>query len=287
MRKEDDIQYIVYKTINLVNGKIYIGVHATETPYEFDGYFGSSKHLTNSRNKYGDENFIRETLFVFSTSEEAYAKEAEVVNIEFVNSKDTYNLKIGGFGSMKGELCPNYGRHLSEETKKKMSDSTKGVNHPFYGKKLTAEHRKNISKVRKGKTYAELGFVFKDETREKIRQSKLGSKNPNFGKTPSLETRIKLSIAGKNRKLSKETRDKISKANTGNYKLSKAVHKQRLKDVLEIPKIRGWKTKLCIKWKLTRNAISAVDAFIERFCKDIDIYEFPKEEKKCQITQDV
>ena len=32
------MKYIVYKTTNLVNNYIYIGVHKTNTPYEFDGY---------------------------------------------------------------------------------------------------------------------------------------------------------------------------------------------------------------------------------------------------------
>jgi hypothetical protein len=34
------MKYIVYLTTNLVNKKIYVGVHETETPYEFDGYLG-------------------------------------------------------------------------------------------------------------------------------------------------------------------------------------------------------------------------------------------------------
>jgi hypothetical protein len=32
--------YIVYKTTCLINDKIYIGVHKTETPNDFDGYIG-------------------------------------------------------------------------------------------------------------------------------------------------------------------------------------------------------------------------------------------------------
>ena len=34
------MKYIVYQTINVVNNKVYIGVHKTETPYIFDGYLG-------------------------------------------------------------------------------------------------------------------------------------------------------------------------------------------------------------------------------------------------------
>lgn len=32
------MKHIVYKTINLDNNKIYIGVHQTEIPEIFDGY---------------------------------------------------------------------------------------------------------------------------------------------------------------------------------------------------------------------------------------------------------
>lgn len=35
------MKYIVYLTTNLVNKKIYIGVHGTENPDKFDGYLGN------------------------------------------------------------------------------------------------------------------------------------------------------------------------------------------------------------------------------------------------------
>jgi len=92
--------YIVYKTTNLVNQKIYIGVHKQKFffPILFDGYLGSGKDLKKAIKKYGEENFIRETLFVFYNKKEAFAKEAELVNEAFVKRKDTYNLCTGGRG---------------------------------------------------------------------------------------------------------------------------------------------------------------------------------------------
>lgn len=119
MSKSNSI-YIIYRTTNLVNQKIYIGVHKQKFhfPVLFDGYLGSGKHLKKAIKKYGAECFSRETLFVYYTPEEAFAKEAELVNEAFVNRKDTYNLCCGGKGDRNKRKC-------SLETKQKISDSAK------------------------------------------------------------------------------------------------------------------------------------------------------------------
>lgn len=88
--------YTIYKTTNLVNGKIYIGSHKTKDLD--DGYMGSGKYLLRAIEKHGAENFKKEILFVFSNPEEMYAKEAELVNEDFLAEENTYNLKVGGFG---------------------------------------------------------------------------------------------------------------------------------------------------------------------------------------------
>ena len=103
-------KYIVYKTTNRINNKIYIGVHRTDVDIN-DGYIGCGlynncnnkyKHYVfhSAVEKYGAENFIRETLFEFEDSEEgkqqAYKKEAELVNRNFLKRKDVYNTVLGG-----------------------------------------------------------------------------------------------------------------------------------------------------------------------------------------------
>ena len=101
------MKYIVYLTTNLVNRYIYIGVHQTETPETFDGYYGCGiyRHssLKNPKTKfqyalkhYGFDKFERRTLKIFNTAEEAYALEAQLVNEEFIRRPDTYNMLVGG-----------------------------------------------------------------------------------------------------------------------------------------------------------------------------------------------
>ena len=101
--------WIVYKTTNKINKKIYVGVHKQADPNVFDGYLGRGLSTYNKHYylypcapfhyavvKYGFENFKRETLFIFDNEKQAYAKEAEIVDAAFVNRNDTYNVALGG-----------------------------------------------------------------------------------------------------------------------------------------------------------------------------------------------
>lgn len=104
-------KYIVYETTNLVNNKIYIGVHKTADPDKFDGYLGNGIYATQpytyqysktyfqcAVKKYGPKNFRRKTLAVFNTPEEAYSLEEDLVNEKFLERDDVYNMILGGAG---------------------------------------------------------------------------------------------------------------------------------------------------------------------------------------------
>lgn len=105
-------KYIVYKTTNKINNYIYIGVHRTDIDID-DGYIGNGLYNSpnsikqfkkykfhNAVKKYGVKNFVRETLFEYEDSEsgkrQAYKKEAELVNRDFLKRKDVYNTCLGG-----------------------------------------------------------------------------------------------------------------------------------------------------------------------------------------------
>lgn len=107
-----DPVFTVYKTTNLINGKIYIGVHKTRVPR--DNYLGSGKLVSRAVQKYGRDAFKKEVLFIFDTKAEAYAKEKELVHDTFVKRADTYNLMVGGvvggwYDNHKGEKNSQHG----------------------------------------------------------------------------------------------------------------------------------------------------------------------------------
>jgi hypothetical protein len=88
------MSYILYKTTNILNGKYYIGVTNGKDP----NYLGSGRVLLSAIKEYGRKNFVRETLEVFDTEEEAYRREVEVVNEAVVADRNSYNIGKGGKG---------------------------------------------------------------------------------------------------------------------------------------------------------------------------------------------
>lgn len=100
--------WIVYLTTNKINNKIYIGVHKTAS-LDFDGYIGCGVDIYDSNSyknpkthfqyavkKYGKDNFYRTILRSFDNEVDALDLEAWIVNKEFVQRPDTYNMELGG-----------------------------------------------------------------------------------------------------------------------------------------------------------------------------------------------
>lgn len=88
--------YIVYRTTNKINGKIYVGKHRTNNLD--DGYLGSGRLLRRAIKKHGVDAFERTVLAIFDTEDGMNKMEAELVTEEFCLREDTYNICRGGHG---------------------------------------------------------------------------------------------------------------------------------------------------------------------------------------------
>jgi len=151
------VRYTIYKTTNLVNGKIYIGKHQTNNPD--DSYYGSGSAIKRAIKKYGKENFKKDILYNFDTVGEMDRKEKELIDESFINRKDTYNRGVGGEGGphFKGKTHSQEsidkfisskrknGYVVSQETRKKISDA----NYRRHLNPVSEETRKKISEKAK------------------------------------------------------------------------------------------------------------------------------------------
>ena len=190
----------VYKTTNIQNNKIYIGMHKAQV---FDkGYFGSGVLIKKAIKKYGQDNFVVELIEWCCDRADLCSKEkywicyfrsntpdigynlaqggdgGDTFHLHTVEEQDEIKAKIGErFKGRKqtdewiekrkhcGEENGMYGKHHTQETKEIISQKMSGENNPMYG----------IPSPNKGRLCSE-------ETKDKIRKTKLGENNPNYGK---------------------------------------------------------------------------------------------------------
>ena len=88
------MKYLIYKITNKLNGKIYVGQHATTNPN--DSYMGSGKAIRRAIKRHGLNNFSKEIIAVFDNAEDMDELESFIVDEEFVNSPRNYNAVLGG-----------------------------------------------------------------------------------------------------------------------------------------------------------------------------------------------
>lgn len=195
----------IYKTTNLINGKIYIGQHKSN---KFDAnYYGSGKSFYSAFKKYGKENFKVEILEWCETLE--ITNTQEKYWIEFYNSQNKeigYNITDGGEGVS--------GFHLSEESRKKISKTKTGKKSNRIYKPLSEEtkHKIGIGLKKHFETHdnPRKGVHLSESTKEKLRQA-------NLGKTYSQEIRDKHKRPAWNKgiPMTEEAKQHLSKVNKG------------------------------------------------------------------------
>jgi hypothetical protein len=128
---------------------------------------------------------------------------------------------------------------VSDETRKKMSESHKGENNHFYNKSHSQETKDKMSDLNKGKYVGDKNPMFgknhSQEVKDRISESKqgkyVGNKNPMFGKNHSQEVKDKISNLKKGKTHSDESKRKMSESHKGekNYFYGKS-HSQETKD---------------------------------------------------------
>lgn len=199
--EKEQMKYYVYKTINDINGKFYIGVHQSKD-MENDPYYGSGRNLKRAIKKYGKKNFHREILFEFDTSEEAYQKEIEIVNCDFLKEYggQIYNISPGGYGGRIYTIPPWLGRTHTEEQKKKISESNKG--------KIISEEQREKQSITQKERMSKMDPDVKTEIYKRVSETLTGQ-------SCSDEKRRKCSLINKGKIVSEETRKKLSEANKG------------------------------------------------------------------------
>lgn len=159
----------IYKTTNMVNGKIYIG----KTKNNPKNYIGGGVYLRLAIKKYGKNNFKKEILESNIETQE-FLNTREQFWISFYNSTDPnigYNRSKGGDG-FSGER--------TEEEKLKISINhacVSGSMNPWFGMHPSKESRAEMSKSRTGYLNGKFGKNLSEETLEKMSLSKLYKKS--------------------------------------------------------------------------------------------------------------
>ena len=208
--------YFVYKTTNVINGKIYVGQHVCDDLN--DGYLGSGNLLLKSVKKYGKENFVREIIELIEDLDYDKLDEREVFWIKKFESLHPkgYNLvekAKGGF--------------ISEEFYKSLSEKYKGV-------KLSEEHKKKLSEAQKGVKSHNFGKVYTDEEKLKISKSHLGIKVTDVAKDKISKTLKRKFESGEiihpllGKAVSEETKNKIRESRLGHVNSKESIEKWKL-----------------------------------------------------------
>ena len=219
----------IYK-ITSPSGRIYIGqsINIKERIQSHKRTLSKTQpRLYNSFIKYGVDAHKFE---VVELCEKENLNEREKYYIKLFNcfnNENGLNLMSGGLASYPSDLSREKMRlaklgkkrtPMSEETKKKIGDANKG-------KIRSNEHKLEMSLARIGKTSVMKGKKWSLKSREQRSVDMLGTKRgayslsseprKNKGIPLTAEHKLKLSIAKIGRKLSEETKNKISKSNMG------------------------------------------------------------------------
>lgn len=193
----------IYKTTNLITGKIYIGLHRSNI-FNSD-YLGSGTYLKSSIKKHGRDNFKCEVLEWCESSEDLEEREIFWIGeLNSLNKEIGYNLHPGGGMPpiFYGEDHANWGNQYSPCGEDHPNWGNRGERSPLYGKSRSEETRKKISESNKGNVHSKEA---KQKMSEAKKETYIGEGNPFYGKKHSDITK---ELIGKKAKKRFENRGK-------------------------------------------------------------------------------
>lgn len=117
--------------------------------------------------------------------------------------------------SRKGIVPWNKGVSRPEETKRKISEANKGKKAYNKGIPISEETRKKLSEINSGSSNPRYKILHTEETKKKMSDLKLGDKNPFYGRKHSDETKIKIAETSRCRFHSEESKRKMSELKKG------------------------------------------------------------------------
>jgi group I intron endonuclease len=159
----------VYKVINKINGKYYIG-SSKLSPNENKSYYGSGKAINDALKKYGKSNFTK--VILAETEGEAKTLETFILHdINAANDPLSYNMTNNALGST----------FHSEEGRKSTSQK-------LTGRILPKKTREKISKNKTGIRFPEGYKTRKDKGKPRL--STQGRISPNTGKGKKIDLYI-------------------------------------------------------------------------------------------------
>lgn len=162
--------HYTYLITNLINNKIYYGVRSCEcNPEEDTKYMGSGYAMKSAIMKYGIENFKKQVDEIFETRDKANLHEAKIVDEDWVNDKNNYNLRGGGQGGIPS-IESRERMRIAQLGKKRSTESIRKMIESNTGQKRSKETREKMSKAQLGKKRNPLS----EEHKRKIGQASKG-----------------------------------------------------------------------------------------------------------------
>lgn len=194
MTQENERIYKVYKhtlpmsVSDKENDMVYIGITSQENPWDRWGvhkaHYEYNEHFSRAISKYSWKNFLHEVLYDDLTKEEAEQKEIELIAYyNSTNDKFGYNKANGG--SSVGKHTEETKNILSKKAKKRFENPE---NNPMYGKHHSEETKRKISEKATGRGRSE-------ESKQKMSMQRTGVNNIMYGQTHTKEAKAKIAKA--------------------------------------------------------------------------------------------